>query len=122
MSTKTLGATLAAALAFTLVGCSSGPDTPGRNDLQAELQKEAEALKAQNENQDSDLGVKATWRIMSVDVVEQPDDEKAPWRGKITFKIRSETSDMGKVDVHEFDKVFDYTFNPTLQKWVFEYK
>jgi hypothetical protein len=124
MTTKSLGVTAAVTLAFAvaLVGCSGKPKGPGLQDLQAQLQQEAEALKAENENKDVDLGVKTTWRIRSVDVVEQPDNEKAPWRGSIVFAIRSETEDGGKAEVNEFDKEFAYVFNPTIQKWIFDYK
>ena len=107
MSSRSLGLTVGVAtLTVTaLVGCSSKPKAPPRDALVAQLQQEAEALKAENENKDTDLGVKTTWRIMSVDVTEQPDDEKAPWRGTIVFKIRSETSDMGRHRRgHEFEQ------------------
>ena len=122
MGMKTRIPALAAALtlALTVVGCSSGPDTPPQEDLEVQLRKEAEAIKAQNEGQDSDIGVKATWQIAAVEVAEQPGNEKAPWKGKITFKIRSETSDMGQVKVDEFEKEFPYVFNPTLKKWIYQ--
>jgi hypothetical protein len=123
MKSRSLGLNIGIALTVVaLVACSSKPKTPPRDALVAQLQQEAEALKAENENKDTDLGVKTTWRIMSVDVTEHPDDEQAPWRGKITFKIRSETSDMGKDAVDEFEKDFAYVFNPTIEKWVFDYK
>jgi len=123
MMIRRLGLSIGIALAVGLTGCSSQPKGPGPEALEALLRQEAEALKAQNENQDADLGVRTTWRIASLDVVEHPDDADAPWRGTVGFKIRVETSDMdGKVEVDEVNKEFAYVFNPTLQKWVFEYK
>jgi len=122
MRLKSLGLIVGIVLAVALSGCSSKPKGQDREALVTQLQQEAEALKAENENQDTSLGVRATWTIESVDVVEQPDNEEAPWQGTIRFKIKSETDDTdGKVDVHEFEKDFAYLFNPTIQKWVFEY-
>ena len=123
MRLRSSGLVVGIVLAVALTGCSSKPKGPDRDALVAQLQQEAEALKAENENQDTSLGVRATWTVVSVDVVEQPDNAEAPWRGTIRFKIKSETDDTdGKVDVHEFEKDFAYVFNPTIQKWVFEYK
>ena len=120
MRVWSLGLIVAVALAVALTGCSSKPKGPGREVLAAQLQQEAEALKAANENQDTSLGVHATWTIASVDVVEQPDNEDAPWAGTISFHIKAETDDVdGKVEVHEFDKDFAYVFNPTIQKWIY---
>ena len=122
MSFRSLGLIIATACAVA-IGCSSKPKAPPRDDLLVQLQQEAQALKAENENQDTDIGVSATWTVTSVDVVEQPNNEKAPWKGTIVFHIKSETADTGNtVDVHEFDKEFHYNFNPTIQKWVIDYR
>ena len=122
MRSRSLGLVVTGiALAIAIAGCSRKPKGPDREALVAQLQQEAQALKAENENQDTSLGVRATWTIDSVDVVEQPDNEDAPWRGTIRFKIKSETDDIdGRVEVHEFEKEFTYVFNPTIQKWVFD--
>jgi hypothetical protein len=118
-----LGLTIGAALAVALAACSSKPEAPARESLVALLQQEAEALKAQNENQDTSIGVSTTWAIESVDVVEPPEGTDAPATGSIRFRIRAETKDMGgEVQVDEFTKQFDYTYNTTLQKWIFDYK
>ena len=123
MKTRSLGLIFGGVLALSLAGCSSEPEAPARDSLVALLQQEAEALKAQNENQDTSIGVSATWTIESVDVVEPPDGSDTPAKGSIRFRIRAETKDMGgEVQVDEFVKQFDYTFNTTLQKWVFDYK
>jgi hypothetical protein len=123
MKTRMLGLTIGAALAVALAACSSEPEAPARESLVALLQQEAEALKAENENQDTSIGVSTTWAIESVDVVEPAEGTDAPTRGTIRFRIRAETKDMGgDVQVDEFTKQFDYTFNTTLQKWIFDYK
>mgnify|MGYP001823572529 CR=1 FL=1 len=123
MRLRSLGLVVGIVLAVAVIGCSSKPKGPDREALVAQLQQEAEALKAENENQDTNLGVRTAWTVVSVDVVEQPDNAEAPWRGTIRFKIKSETDDTdGKVDVHEFEKDFAYVFNHTIQKWIFEYK
>jgi hypothetical protein len=120
MRLRSLGLIVAFVVAVSLAGCSTKPKAPEREALVAQLQQEAEALQAENENQDTSLGVRTEWAILSVDVVEQPDNADAPWRGTIRFRIESETDDTdGKVEVHEFDKEFSYIFNPTIQKWIY---
>ena len=120
MRLGSLGLVVGIVLAVALIGCSRKPKGPDREALVTQLQQEAEALKAENENQDASLGVRTAWTVESVDVVEQPDNAEAPWRGTIRFKIKSETDDTdGRVEVHEFDKEFSYVFNPTIQKWIY---
>ena len=123
MKLRSLGLILGIVGAVVVAGCSGEPEAPPRESLVAQLQQEAEALKAQNENQDTSIGVSTTWEIASVDVVEPPDGSDAPAKGTIRFRIRAETKDMGdEVQVDEFEKTFDYTFNTTLQKWIFDYQ
>ena len=123
MSTRRLIVTLAVALGLCAAGCSGKEKTPKRETLTAQLRQEAEALKAQNENQDTSLGVSTTWTIESVDVQEPPAGSDSPTRGTIRFRIQAETKDnVGGSEIDEFEKQFDYVFNTTLQKWVFEYK
>jgi hypothetical protein len=123
MKARILGAAIGVTFAVALVGCSSEPKAPPRDSLLAQLQQEAEALQAENENQDTSIGVSTTWTIESVDVVEPPEGTDGPTRGTIRFRIRAETNDMGgEVQVDEFEKTFDYTFNTTLQKWMFDYQ
>ena len=122
MNARGLCLTLGIAGAVALGGCSSEPKAPPRESLLAQLRQEAEVLKSQNENQDTSIGVSTDWAIVNVEVVESQSAE-APTTGTITFHIRAETKDMGdEVQVDEFDKTFDYTFNTTLQKWIFDYK
>ncbi len=107
--------------AVALGGCSSEPEAPPRESLLAQLRQEAELLKGQNENQDTSIGVSTTWSIANVEVVES-ESADAPTTGTITFRIRAETQEIDDVQVDEFDKTFDYTFNITLQKLIFDYK
>jgi hypothetical protein len=123
METRSLSLPVGIALAVALTGCSSKPKAPPRDSLLAQLQQEAEALKAQNENQDTSIGVSATWTVESVDVVEPPEGSDAAPKGVIRFRIRAETKDGdGPAAIDEFAKQFDYVYNPTLQKWIFDYK
>lgn len=122
MNARGLAITIGIAGAVALGGCSGEPKAPPRDSLLAQLRQEAEILKGQNENQDTSIGVSTTWSIVNVEVVE-PESAEAPTTGTITFHIRAETKDMGDApQVDEFDKTFDYTFNTTLQKWIFDYK
>jgi hypothetical protein len=122
MRVKTLALTASLALSVALPGCGRGaPKGPGRDALLARLRQEGVALKKENEGQDTSLGVKATWEIAAVDLVE-PAKKDTPWKGTIRFKIHSETRDGSKVQVDEFEKSFHYTFNTTLDKWVFDYQ
>ena len=121
MNARGLCLTMGIAGAVALGGCSSEPKAPPRESLLAQLRQEAELLKGQNENQDTSIGVSTTWAIANVEVVES-ESADAPTTGTITFHIRAETQDSDEVQVDEFDKTFDYTFNTTLQKWIFDYK
>jgi len=121
MNARGLCLTMGIAGAVALGGCSSEPKAPPRESLLAQLRQEAELLKGQNENQDTSIGVSTTWAIANVEVVESESAE-VPTTGTITFHIRAETQDSDEVQVDEFDKTFDYTFNTTLQKWIFDYK
>jgi len=115
-----VAATLVAGLGLS--GCfSSATKGPGKDVMLAELRKEADALKHENEGQDTSLGVQTTWNVASVDVTE-PAGKDAPWKGVIRFQIHTETRDGSKVQVDEIEKSFNYVYNTTLNKWIFEYK
>jgi predicted small lipoprotein YifL len=112
---------LAVALAATAACGRRGPKAPGREAVTQLLQQEADALKRDGEKLDPVLRVKATWAIAGIDVTEQPNDPDRPWAGAIRFRIKSETKDeRGEVTVDEFDKRFDYVYNASLQRWVFQ--
>jgi len=122
MELKKRGLCTAVAVTLVLPGCfGAATKGPGREALESELRKEAQALKQQNEGQDSSLGVTATWNVASVDVVE-PVAKDAPWKGSIRFQIHSETRDGGQIQTDDIEKTFHYVYNSTISKWVFEYK
>jgi predicted small lipoprotein YifL len=112
---------LAAALAALAACGRKGPDAPSREVVTPLLQQEAASLKAGGEKLDPVLGVKATWTIAGVDIMERPNDADRPWAGTIRFKIRSETKDTdGAVVIDEFERRFDYVYTASIQKWVFQ--
>ena len=119
---RTAGVVAVVAALAGLAACGSrGPKPPGREELVALLQNEANDLKANGEKLDPVLGVKATWTIVGIDVAERPDDRDRPWAGTIRFRIRSETRDMDRGPVvDEFDKRFDYVYSTALAKWIFQ--
>jgi predicted small lipoprotein YifL len=112
-------------LAAALVGITAcrpkGPDLPGREMVTPLLQREAETLKAENEKLDPILRVKATWEIEGIDITERPTDPARPWAGTIRFRIRSVMQDeQGVVTTDVIERRFDYVFNPTLGRWIFQ--
>jgi hypothetical protein len=119
-------ATAVAVLATALVGgaCGSrGPKGPDRAVLTSLLQKEADSLKADGEKMDPVLRVKATWTVEGIDLTERPGDDTQPWAGVIRFRIKSETRDAdGSVATDEFEKRFNYVYNTTLDRWIFQYE
>jgi hypothetical protein len=117
-----LGIALVATLAATACG-PRGPERAAREVVAPLLQQEADALKRDGEKLDPVLRVKATWTVAGIDVKERPDDRDRPWSGTIRFRIRSETKDeRGQVVVDEFDRHFDYVYNATIKRWVFDYQ
>jgi len=115
------GLILGAALAVA-TGCwGRGGQTSGRDVVTPLLQQEAEALKRDGERLDPVLRVKATWTIAGIDVTERPGDPDQPWTGAIRFRIRSEMRDeQGVATADEFDRRFDYVYNASLKRWIFQ--
>jgi hypothetical protein len=112
-------------LAAALVGAGAcrpkAPDVPGREVVTPLLQREADSLKAENEKLDPILRVKATWTIEGIDITEKPNDPDRPWAGTIRFRIQSVMRDeQGVVTTDVFERRFDYVFNATLGRWIFE--
>jgi len=114
---------LALASLSLVVGCSSKTAGLSRKTLLPLLQKEAATLKTDGEKVDPILGVESTWTVEGIDLKEQPGNEKAPWLGTVRFKILSRTKDFDGSTVNdESKKQFEFTWNTTLEKWVFQYK
>ena len=118
---STIGAVLLTLVVVT-VGCGIGkPKGPTREAVTAALQQEANTLKADGEKLDPVLRVKAIWTVEGLDITERANDDDRPWKGRIRFKIRSETKDTdGKVVVDEFKRQFDYVYTTTLNRWIFQ--
>lgn len=113
---------LAAALAFA-GGCTKpGPKGPTKEAVTATLQAEAAALKRDGEKLDPALGVKATWTIAALEVKEQPGNAAQPFVGSVRFKINSQTMEPTGPVESNFERTFDYAYNPTLGKWLFKPK
>jgi len=114
---------LALAAALAVAACSSKTSGLTREKLLPLLQKEADSLKADGEKVDPGLGVQSTWTVEGIDLKEQPGNESTPWVGVIRFKIVSRTKDFdGSTLNDESKKQFEYQWNTTLEKWVFQYK
>jgi predicted small lipoprotein YifL len=112
---------LAAALTGLAACGRKAPDRPGREMVTPLLQKEADSLKSDGEKLDPILRVKATWTIEGLDVTERPSDPDQPWAGTIRFRIQSVMRDeQGVVTTDVFERRFDYVFNATLGRWIFE--
>jgi hypothetical protein len=112
---------VAAALACVAACRPKAPDGPGREVVTPLLQREADSLKAENEKLDPILRVKATWTIEGLDITERPNDPDRPWAGTIRFRIQSVMRDeQGVVTTDVFERRFDYVFNATLGRWIFE--
>jgi len=118
---STIGAVVLTLVVVT-VGCGIGkPKGPTREAVTAALQQEANTLKADGEKLDPVLRVKAIWTVEGLDITERANDDDRPWKGRIRFKIRSETKDTdGKVVVDEFKRQFDYVYTTTLNRWIFQ--
>ena len=117
-----LRAAAVAAAAVALAACSGKPKAPPRDAVQAQLQQEAQAVKAEMEKIDPSLGVAATWTVDAVEVKERPDDASRPWAGTIKFKIESRTPEPdGSTAVQRREKAFDYLYDAEAKKWLMQY-
>jgi hypothetical protein len=106
-----------------LLSCSPKGGGLSKETLLPLLQKEAESLKADGEKVDPVLGVQSVWTIEGIDLKEQKNNEATPWLGIVRFHIVSRTKDFDGSTVNdESRKQFEYVWNTTLGKWVFQYK
>ena len=123
MPTRAVTSALLAVALGLAPACGPGkPEPPKRETVLPLLQREAESLKADGEKVNPDLGVKATWTILAVDVSPRPNDGSQPWAGTIRFKIESQMREVdGSVLRQEDEKRFDYVFSAALGKWIIQY-
>lgn len=112
-------AVLALATAALWSGACSKPEPKlTRQDVLPLLQQEAQKMKADGEKV-PDVGVKATWTIAAVEVVEQPGNAAQPFSGSVRFKIESSTHALEGPSTQSFEKKFDYVYDAAQKKWLF---
>jgi|RhiMetdeSRZDD1v2_1073273.scaffolds.fasta_scaffold257995_1 hypothetical protein len=107
-----------AALVVVATACGIGQPKLTREAITPALQQEAEKLKADGESM-PDLGVKATWNIMAVEVKEQPGNAAQPFAGTIRFKIESSTHALEGPATEAFEKKFEYVYDAASKQWRF---
>jgi hypothetical protein len=107
------------ALALALGACTKPVPKLGVADVKPALDAEAKKMKADGEKMPDGLGVRTTWTVVSVDVVEQPGNETKPFKGVVKFKIESSAQGLSGQAPQVFEKKFDYVYSTTLNKWLF---
>ena len=113
-----VGTTLAvvAALGLACSGKRNAGET--KDQLLASLRLEAQALKVNGEKVDPKLPVQSTWTLVDAQIKDQPDNIVFPYKGTVRFKIETRTKDVdGSVATDQFEKSFDYMYDPKLKKW-----
>ena len=110
------------AVAIAAGACKGGlGGGPSKDEVTAELRKEAETFKAKGEQSDPILRIKSTWNIEGVDVVEQ-EKENRPYRGTIRFKIVTTMRDPDGTETNDrLDKTFDYEYDTREKRWLILY-
>jgi hypothetical protein len=112
-------APLLAACALAAAACGVVKSRPSAEAVRPGLQKEAEAFKADAEKMPA-LGLKTTWKIASVEVQEQADNDDRPFRGVVRFRIETEKQEPdGVVRSEAIEKTFNYVYDATAGKWTF---
>ena len=108
-----------AALAAVFCACTAGgPSKSDREAATASLQNEAAALKRDGEKMPPALGVKATWTITAVEVLDQPGNAGQPFTGTIRFRINSETREPTGVVETNFERSFSYVYDAGIKQWM----
>ncbi len=105
-------------LALLASACGIGGPKLTRESITPSLQQEAQKLKTEGESM-PDLGVKATWNIVGVDVKEQPGNAAQPFAGTIRFKIESSTHALDGPATQSFEKKFEYVYDAASKQWRF---
>jgi hypothetical protein len=109
-------------LAVATGGCKGRFFGPSREEVTAELRKEAETFKAKGEQSDPVLRLKSTWNIEGIDVQEQAGDKNRPYTGTVRFKIITTMHDSdGAVTNDQLDKQFNYVYDVTAKRWLIVY-
>ena len=122
MCNRLIGSVLVIAALASLTGCFKAVFGPSREDVLAELRKEAESFKQKGDTVDPKLRLKSTWNIESVDVQELSGDRNRPYKGTIRFKIITTMHDAdGSVTNDQLDKQFDYVYDVPSKRWLIQY-
>jgi hypothetical protein len=93
---------------------------PSKEAVTAAPQAEAASMKRDGEKLDPNLGVKATWTIAALDVLEQPGNANQPFKGTVRFKINSQTMEPTGLVESNFERTFNYVYDAPLGKWLFK--
>ena len=110
------------AVAVVAWGCKGPFGGPSKDDVTAELRKEAETFKQKGEQSDPVLRLKSTWNIEGVDVVEQDGNDNRPYRGTIRFKIITTMRDPDGTETNDrLDKQFNYEYDVREKRWLIMY-
>ncbi len=122
MRNRTAAALTVLVVAAALAGCKSPFGGPSREEVTAELRKEAEVFKQKGEQHDPVLRLRSTWNIEGVDVVEQEGDRNRPYKGAIRFKIITTMRDPDGTETNDrLDKKFDYVYDVREKRWLIQY-
>jgi hypothetical protein len=111
---------LAALCGLTLASAACKKPEPKltREQVMPALQQEAARMKSDGESM-PDVGVKATWTIVGVEVQEQPGNDAKPFKGTVRFKIESTAHALSGQSPQSFEKRFDYVYDAAQKKWLF---
>jgi hypothetical protein len=109
---------LLVAFCLAAAACGAGKPKVTRESVQPGLQKEAESLKADAEKMPA-LGTRTTWKIVSVEVQEQPDNEARPFKGTVRMRIETERQGVDGLQSDAIEKTFGYVYNADAGKWTF---
>jgi len=122
MRTASRSVTAVTIAALVFGGCNLARfSAPSREEVVALLQGEANDMKKGGEQMDPKLGVKATWNIEGIDVVEQPNDSAHPWKGTVRFKIISTMHDADGTETNDvIRKHFTYVYDTATKKLLFQ--
>jgi hypothetical protein len=112
---------LLVALVAGLGACKVLSRGPSKEEVTAELRKEADVFKKKGEQNDPILRVKSAWNIEGVDVVEQAGDDNRPYKGTIRFKIITTMKDPDGTETNDrLDKRFDYVYDVREKRWLIQ--
>jgi hypothetical protein len=109
---------LLVAFCLAAAACSAVKPRLAPADVRPGLQKEAESLQADGEKMPG-LGARVTWRILSVEVQEQPDNTARPFRGTVRMRIESERQEPDGTKSDAIEKTFTYVYDAAAGKWTF---